>query len=333
MSLGDLIVDVVVTASGELVRGSDRAGSVAFRQGGSAANTATWVARCGGEAVFIGAVGRDGWGQRLGGAMAEAGVETHLVTKHTPTARIMVLVDADGERSFVTDRGAADLLAPGDLRAAWFRRPGGVGGRQPLALHLPGYSLYTKPLAAASLRAVELGRASGALVSVDLASRQPILDLGPAEAWSRIAALAPDVLFGNVAEVKAILDGRDRVVLLNLAPIVVVKDGASGATILHRDRVIEAPTTAILARDTTGAGDAFAAGFLVRWLADGPDARGGGPDARRGSPDARGRGQNARRDRSDARRVATALTAAVRSGHRAAGRLLRGGMPRRDRWS
>ena len=166
-----------------------------------------------------------------------------------------------------------------------------LGGRQPVALHLPGYSLYTEPLAAASRRAVELARASEALVSVDLASRQPILDLGPDEARSRIAAIAPDLLFGNVAEVEAILDGRDRAVLLDLAPVVVVKDGARGATILHRDGAIEVPTSAIVAGDTTGAGDAFAAGFLVRWLAGRPDAR---------------------------HRVA-ALTAAARSGHRAAG--------------
>ncbi len=304
MSLGDLIVDVVVTASGPIAHGSDRAGSIAFRQGGSAANTARWVARCGGEAVFIGAVGRDEWGRRLGAALAEAGVEAHLVTRNAPTARIVVRVEADGERSFVTDRGAADLLAPDDLRPGWFRRRGGVAGQQRVALHLPGYSLYTEPLAAASRRAVELARASGALVSVDLASRQPILDLGPGEARSRIAAVGPDLLFGTIAEAEAILDGRDHAVLLELAPIVVVKDGAQGATILHRDAVIEVPTMAIVARDTTGAGDAFAAGFLVRWLADEP---------------------NARRD-------GQTLTAAARSGHRAAGRLLRG-THRRDRWS
>ncbi|HVQ23129.1 MAG TPA: PfkB family carbohydrate kinase, partial [Candidatus Saccharimonadia bacterium] len=302
MSLGDIIVDVVVAASGPLVRGSDRAGEVVFRQGGSAANVAVWVARSGGESVFIGAVGRDEWGRRLRAALAAAGVEARLVTKHAPTARIAVIVEADGERSFVTDRGAADLLLPGDLRAGWFRGHDRVGGRQRLALHLPGYSLYSEPLAAASRRAVELARGSQALVSVDMSSHQPILDLGPAEARSRIAAIAPDLLFGNVAEVEAILGGRDRAVLLDLAPIAVVKDGARGATILHHDGVIEVPTTVIAANDTTGAGDAFAAGFLVRWLASRPAAR------------------------HDTR----ALTAAAWSGHRAAGRLLRS-MRRRDR--
>jgi sugar/nucleoside kinase (ribokinase family) len=303
VSLGDLVVDIVVTASGPLARGSDRAGTVVFREGGSAANTARWVARCGGEAVFIGAVGRDEWADRLGAVLAEAGVEAHLVTRNAPTARIVVLVEADGERSFVTDRGAADLLAPDDLRRGWFRGRARVRWRQPSALHLPGYSLYAEPLAATSRRAVELARASGALVSVDLASRQPILDLGPDEAWSRIAAVAPELLFGNIAEVEAILDGRDHAALLDLAPLVVVKDGARGATILHRDGVIEVPTTAVAAGDTTGAGDAFAAGFLVRWLADWPDTRRDGP----------------------------AMTAAARSGHRAARGLLRG-TPRRDRW-
>ena len=304
MSLGDLVIDVVVTASGPLVHGSDRAGTIGFWQGGSAANTARWVARCGGQAVFIGAVGRDAWGKRLRATLADSGVEVHVVARTAPTARIVVNVGPDGERSFVTDRGAADLLAPADLRAGWFRRRGDVDGRRSVALHLPGYSLYNEPLAAASRRAVELARASGGLVSVDLASRQPILDLGPDEVVSRIAAVAPDLLFGNISEVDAIVDGRDHAVLLDLAPIVVVKDGARGATILHRDGVIEVPTTAIKAADTTGAGDAFAAGFLVRWLAARPDAR----------------------------RDARALTAAATGGHRAASRALRG--PRRsERWS
>ena len=104
VSLGDLIVDVVASASGPLASGSDRAGTIAFRQGGSAANTARWVASCGGEAVFIGAVGRDEWGHRLGAALTNAGVEVHLATKNAPTARIVVLVDADGERTDGIDR-------------------------------------------------------------------------------------------------------------------------------------------------------------------------------------------------------------------------------------
>lgn len=265
MTLGDLIVDVVASASGPLAQGSDRAGSIAFRQGGSAANTARWVVSAGGRAAFVGAVGRDEWARRLVASLTEAGVRVHTVTKAAPTARVVALVESGGERSFVTDRGAADLLVASDLRPTWF-----AGAA---ALHLPGYSLYNDPMRMAAQRATELARAKGTAVTVDLASRQPIMDLGPTEARSRIASVAPDVLFANASEATAILDGRLEGGLLDLAPVVVVKRGRAGCRVLARPRsgrapiVVDIPTRPLEAADTTGAGDAFAAGFLVRWLA------------------------------------------------------------------
>ena len=292
MTLGDLIVDVAASAAGPLAHGSDRSGRVVFRQGGSAANTARWVATSGGQAVFIGAVGRDDWGRRLGTSLIEAGVRTHLVAKRAPTARIVALVEPGGERTFVTDRGAADLLVPSDLRPRWF-----AGAA---ALHLPAYGLYSDRLASAAQRAVELGRDAGAVVSVDLASRQPILDLGAAEAWARVAAVEPDILFANEMEAAAILDGRSERELLDLAPLVAVTLGGAGSRVLARrgssdvPLVVEVPTRPVAVTDTTGAGDAFAAGFLVRLL---------GP---RGSPST----------------TAASLRQSARSGHRSAARLL-----------
>ena len=292
MTLGDLIVDVVASAMGPLAHGSDRSGRIVFRQGGSAANTARWVAASGGEAVFVGAIGRDDWGRRLGASLAEAGVRVHLVSKRAPTARIVALVEPGGERTFVTDRGAADLLLPSDLRPGWFRGAA--------ALHLPAYSLYNEPLASAARQAVELARAASGIVSVDLASRQPIVDQGLLEAWSRVAVVAPDIVFGNESEAEAILDGRPAGDLLGLAPVVVIKQGAAGCRVLARSRSgrapmeLSVPTRAIAAPDTTGAGDAFAAGFLVRWLA------------------ADDRGQA----------TAASLRRAARAGHAAAARLL-----------
>ncbi|MET1232680.1 MAG: carbohydrate kinase family protein, partial [Candidatus Limnocylindrales bacterium] len=281
VTLGDLIVDVVAAAAGPLAYGSDRAGSVALRQGGSAANTARWIVASGGQAVFIGAVGRDEWARRLAASLTRAGVVVHAVGKAAPTARIVAIVEPGGERTFVTDRGAADLLVASDLRPRWFA--GAVG------LHLPAYSLYNRPLASAALRAVQLARAAGAMVSVDLASRQPILDLGPGEAWSRIASVTPDVLFANASEAEAILEGRTERALLDLAAIVVVKRGGTGCRVLARpvsprairspgdvgraSLVLDVPTAPVQVRDTTGAGDAFAAGFLVRLLAREPGTR------------------------------------------------------------
>ena len=238
-----------------------------FRQGGSAANTARWVARLGGEAVFIGAVGQDEWGRRLRDALKSAGVKVHLARHRAVTARIVAVVEPGGERTFVTERGAADLLTADEMQPAWFARAAG--------LHLPAYSLLNEPIATAAQRAIELARAAGAVVSVDLASRRPLLAHGRRSALARIAAVAPDLLFANASEAFALAGSRGDHHLLDLAPIVVIKDGASGCRLLIREPSglrakptrLAIATTPVEARDTTGAGDAFDAGFLLAWLA------------------------------------------------------------------
>ena len=226
VALGDLVVDIVAATKEPLAHASDAAGAIVFRQGGSAANTARWIARLGGEAAFVGAVGRDEWGRRLGASLTDAGVRVHLVRRAGRTARIVALVEPGGERTFVTDRGAADQLTPEDLRAAWFA---GAAG-----LHLPAYSLLNEPLGAAARRAAELARAAGATVSVDLASRRPLLSHGRRTAWERIAALAPDLLFANAGEAAALAGARGEHHLLDLAPVVVVKEGPGGCRIIVR---------------------------------------------------------------------------------------------------
>jgi sugar/nucleoside kinase (ribokinase family) len=271
LALGDLVVDIVATPSEPLAHASDASGTVVFRQGGSAANTARWVARLGGRAGFIGAVGRDDWGRRLRASLEEAGVHVHAVRKPRPTARIVALIAPGGERSFVTDRGAADLLSPDDLQDGWFA---GVA-----ALHLPAYSLLNEPLGSAARRAVQLARIAGAAVSVDLASRRPLLARGRRTAWERIAAVSPDLLFANDAEAAALTGPRGDGKLLELAPIVIIKEGAAGCRIVARGSGSEparlaVATSPVRAADTTGAGDAFDAGFLLSWLAAPPETRG-----------------------------------------------------------
>jgi sugar/nucleoside kinase (ribokinase family) len=174
-----------------------------------------------------------------------------------------VLVTPDGERSFVPDRGAADRLAPADLRAAWFANA--------QAVHLPVYSLLGSPLGDAGRRAIELGRAAGALVSLDLASVGPLLAGGRTAASELVARVAPDILFATAVEASAFLGGAPLDRLLEPAAIAVIKRGPKGATVLARegdDRLrFEVATTPVAATDTTGAGDAFDAGFLVGWFA------------------------------------------------------------------
>lgn len=262
--LGDLMLDVVLAPERLLEHGTDVPGRVSLVQGGSAANTARWLARLGARTSLIAAVGRDPAGRALVEAVRGDGVQARVMrVAGARTGRIGVVLAPDGERSFVADRGAADQLAPTDLQAAWFTRAD--------ALHLPVYSLLGEPLGQAGQRAVALAREAAATVSIDLASIGPLLAQGRRAARTLIEDVAPDLLFATAAEAEALL-GRGAVTgLLELAPTAVVKRGSKGATVLARDGDamlrFEVATEHLTAADTTGAGDAFDAGFLVGWFA------------------------------------------------------------------
>ena len=257
------MLDVVLVPERRLESGTDVPGRVALVQGGSAANTARWLGRLGARVTLISAVGRDAAGRALVETIRSDGVTPRIVrVAGARTGRIGVLVVPGGQRSFVADRGAADRLAPADLRADWFA--------EAHAVHLPVYSLLGVPLGDAGRRAIELGRAAGAAVSIDLASIGPLLDGGRRAARALIETAAPDIIFATAAEADAYLGGQPKDRLLDYAPIAIVKRGAKGATVLARagDRRqrFEVATAHVTAVDTTGAGDAFDAGFLVGWF-------------------------------------------------------------------
>jgi sugar/nucleoside kinase (ribokinase family) len=263
--LGDLTLDVVLSPAQPLASGTDVPGSVRLRQGGSAATAAAWLGRLGAEVQLVCAVGRDGPGR----ALVDSIRADHVVVRATrvagrPTGRIGVVVATDGERSFVADRGAADQLTPADLKATWFKSVEVV--------HLPLYSLVGEPLGSAGREAIRLAREAGAAVSLDLASVGPLLANGRPAALALVREMAPDVLLATAGELSALLDSPNRAVLgaraLAFAPVVIVKRGSNGATVHLLDAsgasiTFDVATRPLPAADTTGAGDAFDAGFLI----------------------------------------------------------------------
>lgn len=267
--LGDLMLDVVLAPARALETGTDVPGRVMLRQGGSAASTARWLAQLGARTTLVCAVGRDPEGRALVAALQRDGVRVRASrVAGERTGRIGVLVAPDGERSFTADRAAADRLAPADLAAATFRVD---------LLHLPAYSLLGEPLGRAGARAIELARAGGALVSLDLASVGPLLAKGRREANRLVRDAAPDILFATRAEAEALTGRRALGSLHDLAAITVIKQGRSGATVLAggpaAPLAFDVATTPLAALDTTGAGDAFDAGFLHAWLSVASDVR------------------------------------------------------------
>ncbi len=261
--LGDLVVDVVLAPDTDLARGTDVTGRVMLRQGGSAASTARWLGRIGARSTLVCAIGRDAAGRALVAAVTGDGVTVRAVrVAGARTGRIGVLVEPGGERSFVTERGAALRLRPEDLKAAWF------AGAD--ALHLPAYSLLDQPLGEAGMAAAVLAHQLGVLVSVDLSSSAPLLARGRQTALSLILSAAPDVLFATRDESRALVGAKHEDQLLDLSPVAVIKRGRKGVVVLAHDGRkhfrFEVATRSIDATDTTGAGDAFDAGFLAGWL-------------------------------------------------------------------
>jgi ribokinase len=235
VSLGDLILDVVAHLDGRLLEGDDRPATIRVCAGGQGANVAAWAAALGARSRFVGKRGADAAGELASRELAAYGVELSGPVKG-PNG-VVVSLASDGERSMASDRGSAMELDPSELEPAWFDCD---------RLHLSGYALLREPAALAALRAVELARGFGASVSVDLSSWS-LID----EAFvARIRGAAPDVVFATE---------RERDAFGGLDTAWVVKRGALGVNVDG----VEHPAVRTVVADPTGAGDAFAAGFLV----------------------------------------------------------------------
>jgi sugar/nucleoside kinase (ribokinase family) len=257
--LGDVMVDVVVRLSEPLARGSDAPAQIRFHGGGSAANTAAWLAAAGAEPVLVGVVGDDERGREARAGLVAAGVDARLVVDpDLPTGTCLVLVGPDGERTMAPDAGANDALSEGDV----FDELRGEGGH----LHVSGYSLLRAGSRGAAIAAVERASSAGMTVSVDPSSSALLsaefLD------WADGA----DLLLPNASEAYALTGDTDperaaRALGERFAEVVVTL-GPEGALWTDGDAVLRAaaaPVDELV--DSTGAGDAFAAGLLTARVA------------------------------------------------------------------
>ncbi len=248
VSFGDLVLDVIVRLRQPLAVGADATSEITLTTGGQAANVAAWIAALGERARWVGKRADDLPGQAAATGLADLGVELCGPRVASGGGVIVSLVDPDGNRTMCPDRGVAVELTPEELDPEWFACD---------HLHVSGYALVARPVCSAALRAVALARAANARVSIDLSSWSAIRDAGPERFRALFTELAPDVVFANEAE-EAVLGGP-------LANVVwISKRGAGGCSFEGGERPA-LPVERVV--DTTGAGDALAAG----WIVGGPD--------------------------------------------------------------
>ena len=252
---GDLVDDIVVHVHGTPVRDGDVPATVTRHRGGSAANTVAVVARLGGGARFVGQVGHDPSGALLVDDLTTVGVEC-AVRQAGVTGTVVVVVEPDGSRTMFSDRRAAGGDAPIDERVV----------DDVDVLHVPYFGLAGSVEGAPFPRLVARARERGVVLSFDPSS---VALCGPAFV-DLVREARPGVVLCNEAEATAL--GVDDEGLPG-ARLVVVKQGAEPA-LLRGEVSAEVPVPGHPAVvDTTGAGDAFAGGFLLAL------ARGDGPVA------------------------------------------------------
>ena len=259
--VGDVINDIIVRPRRPIDVGTDTPSQIERSPGGSGANQAAWLAALRTPVRFAARVGAlDAAYHRE--VLEQLGVETWITCdEEVATGTIVVLVSPDGERSMFTDRGANRGLRAGDLPARLLDDAG--------LFHVSGYQLFEPGARPAVLQLWATALEAGIPTSVDPASLAGLREVGRESflEWTSGARL----VFPNLDEGR-LLAGRDEpdavvAVLLETYPVVALKLGAAGALVATADgnRVSVAAQPAEVI-DSTGAGDAFCAGFLTSWM-------------------------------------------------------------------
>ena len=253
--VGDVGLDVVAKLADAVVFGHDTRAQVSVTPGGAGGNTAAWLAKEDVDVSLIARVGNDEAGRTAATELRAAGVGCYFaVDPVLPTCCVVVLVAPDGDRTMLADRGANAAFCEADVKLP------SVTGRA--HLHLSGYVLLDAGSRPAGLAALARAKAAGWTTSVDPQAANHIPTVGAEAFLGWVQGV--DLLLPNDAELAA-LGGVDAA--LRAVQSLVVTHGRHGASWYSPSTRVSVPAPQVHETDSTGAGDAFNAGLLSRWLA------------------------------------------------------------------
>jgi ribokinase len=255
--VGELMTDVVALLSDEIAYGSDTSVKITYIGGGAAANVAAWLGVKGADVTLVARVGADASGVNCINEIERCRVRSSVVVDpRSSTGTVIVLVAPNGERTMLPDSGANGLIEAKDVPSL----------RPDDRLYFSGYLLLNSRSRKAAREILTVARDAGSQIIVDPSSAAPILRVGTSNFLAWMGRV--DVLLANLEEASVLSGESDPWLaaekLLMNARIVVVKLGAQGAIALtetSRYEVSAVPVDQVV--DTTGAGDSFAAGFLL----------------------------------------------------------------------
>jgi sugar/nucleoside kinase (ribokinase family) len=242
----------------ELVKTETVTFNRSMASGGSAANTIHGLAMLGVNTAFIGSIGKDEFGDFFENDMKYAGIKTILTRRDSVTGTAVALISPDSERTFATHLGAAVELGANDLNPENFR------GYD--ILYIEGYLIYNRPLVEA---ACMFAKNENMKIALDLASYN-VVESNLA-AFREVVEKYVDILFANEEEAKA-YTGKSAMesldILAELCDVVIIKTGGEGSLIKRGSEIIKIEAAKVNLKDTTGAGDLYAAGFLYGYSKD-----------------------------------------------------------------
>jgi sugar/nucleoside kinase (ribokinase family) len=223
-----------------------------FSSGGSAANTIHGLAMMGVATGFIGSIGKDDAGDVFEKDMKQAGVNTMLFRRDSATGTAVALISKDSERTFATHLGAALELDAADLNPLLFDNYD--------ILYLEGYLINNMPLVET---ACKIAKKKGMTIALDLASYNVVEANLPG--FKKIAGNYVDIIFANEEEARAftgLLPEKALEQLSENSQIAIVKIGPEGSWLKKGEQIIKIGSLPVKCKDTTGAGDLYASGFL-----------------------------------------------------------------------